>query len=61
MTLLKIARMGHPVLTNRAEDVIDFTASDVLHLVEDMMETMDDGHGVGLDLRPLPWLRTDLA
>ena len=48
MTLLKIARMGHPVLTNRAEDVADPTASDILRLVEDMMETMDDGHGVGL-------------
>ena len=48
MTLLKIARMGHPVLANRAEDVIDITASDILHLVEDMIETMDDGHGVGL-------------
>ena len=48
MTLLKIARMGHPVLTHRAEDVGDPTARDIRRLVKDMMETMDDGHGVGL-------------
>ncbi len=48
MTLLKIARMGHPVLTGLAEGVADPTARDIRRLVEDMMETMDDGHGVGL-------------
>jgi len=48
MTLLKIARMGHPVLTRNAEDVGDPTSRDVRRLVEDMMATMDDAHGVGL-------------
>ncbi len=48
MTLLKIARMGHPVLIGRAEDDADPDARDIRRLVEDMMETMDDGHGVGL-------------
>ncbi len=48
MTLLKIARMGHPVLTQPAEDVADPTARDTRRLVEDMMATMDDGNGVGL-------------
>ncbi len=48
MTLLKIARMGHPVLTQGAEDVADPTARDIRRLVEDMMATMDDGNGVGL-------------
>ncbi len=48
MTLLKIARMGHPVLTRLAEPVADPTARDVRRLVEDMFETMDDGQGVGL-------------
>ncbi len=48
MTLLKIARMGHPVLTRLAEPVADPTARDVRRLVADMFETMDDGHGVGL-------------
>ena len=48
MTLLKIARMGHPVLVRRAEEVADPTAKDVRRLVEDMIETMDDANGVGL-------------
>jgi peptide deformylase len=48
MTLLKIARMGHPALIRRAEDVTDPTARDIRRLVEDMIETMDDGRGVGL-------------
>jgi peptide deformylase len=48
MTLLKIARMGHPVLTARAEDVPDPTARDIRRLVEDMIETMNDAGGVGL-------------
>ncbi len=48
MTLLKIARMGHPVLTRRAEPVADPTAREIRRLVDDMMETMDDGQGVGL-------------
>ena len=48
MTLLKIARMGHPMLTRRAEDVADPTARDVRRLVNDMIETMDDSQGVGL-------------
>lgn len=48
MTLLKIARMGHPVLTARAEDVPDPTARDIRRLVEDMVETMHDAGGVGL-------------
>jgi peptide deformylase len=48
MTLLKIARMGHPALIRRAEDVTDPTARDIRRLVEDMIETMEDGRGVGL-------------
>jgi len=48
MTLLKIARMGHPVLINRAEEVADPTSRDVRSLVENMVETMHDASGVGL-------------
>jgi peptide deformylase len=48
MALLKIARMGHPVLVNRAEEVADPTAREVRRLIEDMIETMEDAHGVGL-------------
>jgi peptide deformylase len=48
MTLLKIARMGHPVLTARAEEVPDPSSREVRRLVEDMVETMIDAGGVGL-------------
>jgi len=48
MAILKIARMGHPVLRRRADEVADPTARDVRLLVEDMLETMRDAHGAGL-------------
>ncbi len=46
MTLLKIARMGHPVLLETAKAVDDPAA--VAPLVGDMVETMRDAAGVGL-------------
>ena len=48
MALLKIARMGHPVLVRRAEEVADPTEPEVRLLVADMIETMHDAGGVGL-------------
>ena len=48
MTLLKIARMGHPVLLKRAEAIADPSAMDVRVLVENLVETMEDATGVGL-------------
>ena len=48
MALLKIARMGHPVLLGRAEPVADPGAPAVLRLIEDMIETMVDAGGAGL-------------
>jgi peptide deformylase len=48
MALLKIARMGHPVLVRKAVEVPDPTSRDIRRLVEDMIETMDDAEGVGL-------------
>ena len=48
MAILKIARMGHPVLKGRAKDVADPTASEVQKLIHDMRETMADAGGVGL-------------
>ena len=48
MTLLKIARMGHPVLITKAEPVPDPTAREIRDLAENMVETMKDAHGVGL-------------
>ncbi len=48
MSILKIARMGHPVLGVPAEEVIDPTSRAVRRLVEDMVETMIDATGAGL-------------
>jgi len=48
MSLLKIARMGHPVLLQRAEAVADPRAPEIRRLVADMIETMLDAPGVGL-------------
>ncbi|MGG5822749.1 peptide deformylase [Falsiroseomonas sp. HW251] len=48
MALLKIARMGHPVLLQKAERVEDPTAPEIRRLVADMAETMEDAQGIGL-------------
>ena len=48
MAILKIARMGHPVLRRVAEPVADPTAPEVARLVADMLETIADEGGVGL-------------
>jgi peptide deformylase len=48
MSILKIARMGHPVLLRACEPVADPGAPEIRRLVADMMETMMDAPGVGL-------------
>jgi peptide deformylase len=48
MAILKIARMGHPVLRLRAVEVADPTAPEIRQLVADMVETMEDAGGTGL-------------
>ncbi|TVQ29704.1 MAG: peptide deformylase [Geminicoccaceae bacterium] len=48
MTLLKIARMGHPVLWAEAEPLTFPLAGAVQRLIDDMIETMRDAPGVGL-------------
>ena len=48
MAILKIARMGNPVLRRRADPVADPAAPAVRALVEDMLETMEDANGAGL-------------
>src|SRR6201986_2717325 len=48
MAILKIARMGHPVLLRKCEEVPDPGAPEIRRLVDDMMETMMDAPGVGL-------------
>ncbi len=48
MAILKIARMGHPVLLGRAAEVADPTAPETRRLVDDMAETLVDAGGIGL-------------
>jgi peptide deformylase len=48
MAILKIARMGHPILLREADPVADPTAPEIQRLIADMAETMQDAQGVGL-------------
>jgi peptide deformylase len=48
MAILKIARMGHPVLRGVAEPIADPTSAGVRDLVADMLETALDAGGTGL-------------
>lgn len=48
MAILKIARMGHPVLLREAEPVDDPTDPEIRRLIADMAETMLDAAGIGL-------------
>jgi peptide deformylase len=48
MSILKIARMGHPVLLRRADPVADPADPEIRRLIADMAETMADAGGIGL-------------
>jgi peptide deformylase len=50
MSILKVARMGHPVLRAKARALerADFKKPAVQRLIDDMIDTMDEYHGVGL-------------
>lgn len=50
MSILKVARMGHPVLRQktRALDRVEITSPSIQTLIDDMLETMAEYHGVGL-------------
>jgi peptide deformylase len=48
MAILKIARMGHPILRGVARDVPDPTSPEIARLIDDMFETMVDAEGQGL-------------
>ena len=50
MSILKVARMGHPVLRTRARaiDVGEIKSSRIQQLIDDMFETMGEYQGVGL-------------
>jgi peptide deformylase len=48
MAILKIARMGHPVLATPARPVSDPQNPEILRLINDMVATMMDANGAGL-------------
>lgn len=48
MAILKIARMGHPVLREAAAPVADAAAPEIARLIADMAQTLADAGGVGL-------------
>ena len=50
MSILKVARMGHPVLRARADpiDPAAIKSAEVQQLIDDMFETMREYQGVGL-------------
>ena len=50
MSLLKVARMGHPVLRARAREVdrAELKQTSIQSLIDDMIDTMHEYHGVGL-------------
>jgi peptide deformylase len=48
MAILKIARMGHPVLRRRSDEVTDPGAPEFRRLIDDMIETLRDANGLGL-------------
>ena len=57
MSILKIARMGHPVLRLSAAPVDDPGAPEIQRLIADIGETLDDAGGIGLAATQVyaPW------
>ena len=48
MSVLKIARMGHPILRMKSLPVEIPCAQEISSLVEDMIDTLNDAGGIGL-------------
>ena len=50
MSILKVARMGHPVLRSRAQAIpaSEIRSATIQRLIDDMMDTMVEYHGIGL-------------
>jgi len=48
MAILKIARMGHPVLKQVAAPIDDPKSAEIGHLIQDMIDTLADAAGAGL-------------
>jgi peptide deformylase len=50
MSILKVARLGHPVLRSRARalDRAEIKTASIQKLIDDMIETMEEYQGIGL-------------
>ena len=48
MSILKIARLGHPILLQKAKLVEDITGNKTKKIIHDMTKTMLDAKGIGL-------------
>ena len=48
MSILKIAKMGHPVLLKKSNEINEFSTDLLKKIVYDMSETMIDYSGIGL-------------
>ncbi len=50
MSILKVARMGHPILRAKARALgpEEIKTADAQRLIDDLLETMSEYHGVGL-------------
>jgi peptide deformylase len=50
MSILKVARLGHPVLRAKARALerAEITTAEVQQLIDDLIETMQEYHGIGL-------------
>src|SRR5205085_3479370 len=50
MSILKVAHMGHPILRTKARSIdrSEIQSAAVQRLIDDMIETMQEYHGVGL-------------
>ena len=48
MSILKIARLGHPILYQKASPIDNISEPEIKKLIHDMSETMIDYKGIGL-------------
>lgn len=48
MSILKISRLGHPILLKKCKPVKDITGDNTRKIINDMTETMLDAKGIGL-------------
>ena len=48
MSILKISKIGHPILLKECTEIKEFSSDSLKKIVYDMSETMLDYNGIGL-------------